>query len=226
MVESPNISVLVAAHNEERFIGRCLRSLLNQTIPQTSYEVIVINDGSTDRTSYALELFSDELAHSKAFSCIRVLNNKENLGLPASLNRGIRDARAPYIVRVDSEGFLNFLHAYLDQNPHFDAVACDYLKVNDAEEILKRCNSQEEPIACGIMFQKQHLLNVGLYDEDFKLHEDRDLRIRFDKKYTISRLEMPLYRYRQHENNMTNDSEAMKRHEQNLLSKHGLQGVE
>ena len=53
------ISVIVAAFNQEKFIGRCLRSLLKQTIDQSQYEVIVVNDGSTDRTEFALDLFSD-----------------------------------------------------------------------------------------------------------------------------------------------------------------------
>ena len=226
MKDLPLISVIVAAYNQEKFIGRCLRSLLNQTIPQNSYEVIVVNDGSTDRTSYALELFHDGLAYSRAFSCIRVLTNKKNLGLPASLNRGIRDAQSSYIVRVDSddyvnEDFLKFMHSYLDQNPHFDAVSCDYLMVDDGEDVLERRNCQEHPIACGILFHKEHLLNIGLYDENFRCHEDRDLRIRFEEKYTIARLEVPLYRYRQHENNMTLDVEEMKRHESILMRKHG-----
>lgn len=227
MQNPPLVSVIVPVYNQEKFIGRCLRSILNQTMLQKDYEIIVVNDGSTDRTSYALELFHDERIHSRAFSCIRVLNNKENLGLPASLNRGIREAQAPYVIRVDSddyvnEEFLNFMYVYLSMNAEMDAVSCDYLKVNDAEEVLARVNSQEEPIACGIMFCKQHLLSVDLYDEAFKIHEERDLRIRFEKKYTISRLELPLYRYRQHDNNMTKDIEAMKHHEENLIRKHRL----
>ena len=228
MQNTPLVSVVVAVHNQERYVGRCLRSLLHQTLPHESYEIIIINDGSTDRTSYALELFHD--GYEKSYRCVRVFTNEENLGLPASLNRGIRAARAPYIVRVDSDDyvnadFLNFMHYFLDHNPHMDAVACDYLMVNDAEEVLERGNCMERPIACGIMFHKQHLMNVGLYDEDFRCHEDRDLRIRFEKKYTIARLEVPLYRYRQHENNMTNDTEAMEHHQENLIRKHGPDGA-
>ncbi len=45
------VSVIVAVYNQEQFIGRCLRSLLHQTMPQEHYEIIVINDGSTDKTT-------------------------------------------------------------------------------------------------------------------------------------------------------------------------------
>lgn len=215
--ETPLVSVIVATYNQEKFIGRCLRSLLNQTIPHEKYEIIVINDGSTDRTPYALELFHD---------AIHPITNQTNIGLPASVNRGIMAARSQFIVRVDSDdyvnvNFLNFLHFYLAQNQYADAVACDYLLVNDAEDVLERVNCMDRPIGCGIMFRRQQLLEIGMYDESFRYHEDQDLRIRFEKKYTVSRLELPLYRYRRHENNITNDTEAMERHRQILVRKHG-----
>ncbi|MBU6176795.1 MAG: glycosyltransferase family 2 protein [Bacteroidetes bacterium] len=220
MPNKPIISVIVPVFNQEKFIGRCLRSLLHQTIAHEKYEIIVVNDGSTDRTPYALELFHD---------AINIITNSTNIGLPASLNRGITAARSTYIVRVDADdyvnqNFLNFLHVYLDQNRYADAVACDYLLVNDAENVLERVNCLERPIACGIMFQKEQLIDIGMYDESFRWQEDRDLRIRFEKKYSINRLELPLYRYRRHDNNITNDTDAMERHRQNLIRKHGPDG--
>lgn len=215
--KTPLVSVIVAAYNQEKFIGRCLRSLLNQTIPQDNYEIIVINDGSADRTPYALELFHD---------AIHIITNENNLGLPASINRGISAAKGKYIVRVDSDdyvnsNFINFLSYFLDQNPEMDAIACDYWLFHGFEEWLERVNCMDRPIACGIMFRKQQLIDIGMYDENFRCHEDRDLRIRFEMKYRISRLELPLYRYRRHENNITNDAAAMEHQHQNLLHKHG-----
>jgi glycosyltransferase involved in cell wall biosynthesis len=217
--KNPKISVIVAVYNQEKFIGRCLRSLLHQTIPHVDYEIIVINDGSTDRTQYALELFHDAIV---------TITNESNLGLPASVNRGILAASSEYIVRVDSDdyvnlNFLNFLSFYLDQNQYADAIACDYLLVDDAEKVLGRVNCLDQPIACGIMFRKQQLIDIGLYDESFRCHEEQDLRIRFEKEYSIARLELPLYRYRRHENNITNDKKSMELYRQNLLTKHGSQ---
>lgn len=217
---TPKISVIVAAYNQEEFIGRCLRSLLHQTLDTSQYEIIVIDDGSMDRTSYALSLFTDRFD-----SPVRVLVNEHNLGLPASLNLGIRASSAPYLVRVDSDdyvnsNFLNFLSFYLDSNSHIDAVSCDYILVDDKEQVIERCNCDEAPIACGIMFRKYQLLDIGLYDETFRCNEERDLRIRFEKKYKINRLELPLYRYRRHNNNMTNDLDEMFRHDKLLEDKH------
>ena len=217
MSKTPTISILLPVFNEEKYIGRCLRSLLSQTFPRDAFEIIVVDDGSSDRTPYALELFSEE---------VRVIRNEANVGLPASLNRGIRAASAPYLVRVDSDdyvnsNFLHILHLFLENNRHMDAVACDYLVIDDREEVHGRKNCMEEPIACGIMFRIEHLFEIGLYDESFLVHEDLDLRIRFLKQHQIHRVELPLYRYRRHNGNITNDKEMMAKHMTNLLIKHG-----
>jgi glycosyltransferase involved in cell wall biosynthesis len=217
MTKVPTVSVVVPVYNQERYVGRCLRSLLSQSYPRDAFEIIVIDDGSHDRTSYALELFQDDIILER---------NDTNLGLPASLNRGIRSASARYVVRVDSDDyvnaeFLNLLSLFLEHNRYMDAVACDYLLVNDCEEVLARKNCAEDPIGCGIMFRTEQLIDIGLYDESFLLYEERDLRFRFLQKYSIHRLELPLYRYRRHDANLTNNVEAQAEHNARLIKKHG-----
>jgi glycosyltransferase involved in cell wall biosynthesis len=212
----PIISVLVPAYNAERFIGRAIRSVLNQTVPDRQHEVIAVDDASTDRTAYALELFKDE---------IEILYNGKKLGLPASLNRAIRAARGKYVVRVDaddyvSHDYLYILQRFLEDNTYMDAVACDYLLVDDSENIIERRNCMEHPIGCGIMFRTDHLIEIGSYDDNFLMHEDRDLRVRFLNKYAIHRIELPLYRYRRHKGNMTNDRAASQQFERQLKVKH------
>ena len=214
---NPLVTIIVAALNQEKFIGRCIRSLLAQNFPRQDFEVMVIDDGSTDRTAYALEVFEDD---------ITVIKNETNLGLPASLNRAIRRVRSPFIVRVDaddfvSRNFLLFLHAFATQNNYMDAVACDYNLVDDQGVVIERRNCLEHPIACGIIFRTDHIVDIGLYDETFLRHEERDLRIRFLKKHSIHRLEIPLYRYRRHSGNITSDQASMDHHLQALIQKHG-----
>jgi glycosyltransferase involved in cell wall biosynthesis len=214
---SPIVTVIVAAWNQERYIGRCLRSLLAQNFPRTDYEILVVDDGSSDRTSYALELFKDELL---------IISNETNVGLPASLNRAIHKVRSPFFVRVDaddfvSRNFLPFLYNFVAQNKYMDAVACDYNIVDDQGEFLNRKNCMDDPIACGIIFRTDQIIDLGLYDENFLIHEERDLRIRFKQKHKIFRLELPLYRYRRHSSNMTNDEKEMELHMKNLKAKHG-----
>ena len=211
------ISVIVPTYNHDRFIGRCLRSLLNQTFSRERYEIIVIDYGSTDKTQAALAGFDNDIVS---------LRNESNIGLPASLNRAIRHSHGTYIVRVDSddyvnEHFLSVLYMFLAENRTMDAVSCDYLLVNDSEEILARKNCLDEPIAFGIMFRTDQLIDIGLYDETFLLHEDRDLRYRFLQKHSIHRIELPMYRYRRHDSNITNDDAADELHSARLIEKHG-----
>lgn len=214
---TPLISVVVPVYNQDRFVGRCIRSLLNQDFPKEKFEIIVVNDGSTDKTAAALNLFHNDIS---------LIELKENVGLPSALNRAIRTAKAPYMVRVDgddyvNEHFLTILHMFLAENHNMDAVACDYLLVNDREEVLGRRNCFVDPIACGIMFRTDQLIDIGLYDESFLLHEERDLRIRFLKKHSISHIEVPLYRYRRHDENLTNNGSAAEYHLSKLIEKHG-----
>lgn len=216
MSASTLVSVIVAAHNEERFIGRCLRSLVAQQFPRDKYDVIVVDDGSTDKTETILDTFADE---------VKILRNQENLGLPASLNKAITSTRSKFVVRVDADdyvnaAFLEVLYLFLAENPQFDAAACDYLLVDDREEVIGRRDAMKEPIACGIMFRTEQLIDIGLYDETFLRHEDRDLRVRFLDRYSIHHVPLPLYRYRRHEENITNDVEAMAHHERRLRDKH------
>ncbi len=216
MPSSTLVSVVVAAHNEERYIGRCLRSVLAQRFPRDKFDVIVVDDGSTDRTPAILETFGDN---------VTVLRNTNNQGLPASVNRAITVMHSKFIVRVDADdyvnqNFLDVLYMFLADNPHFDAVACDYLLVDDREEVLGRCDAMKEPIACGIMFRTEQLIDIGLYDESFLRHEDRDLRLRFLDRYSIQHVPLPLYRYRRHAENITNDSAEMAHYERRLREKH------
>lgn len=64
-------------------------------------------------------------------------------------------------------------------------------------------NCVESPIACGIIFRRDLLFDIGLYDVNFEVHEDQELMQRFLKKYSVDRLPIPLYRYRMHDTNLT-----------------------
>jgi len=221
MTHLPTVSLVVAVRNQEKYIGRCIRSILNQTYPRIDYEVIVVNDASTDQTKFALELFENE---------IKLINNDVQKGLPGSLNVGIRSARGRFVVRIDGDDYVhteyvNVLSLHLALNPWMDAVACDYNLVTNNDEVIERMNCEEHPIGCGIMFRIDQLVELGLYDEQFLLHEDKDLRIRFLEKHRIHRVALPLYRYRRHDENMTNDDVRMNGYLDALSAKHGAEKV-
>lgn len=197
----PEISVLVPVYNRARFIERCIRSLLNQET-EVAFEIICINDGSQDDTREIISKFETK---------IRIIDIAINSGLPTALNSGLKESLGRFIVRVDSDDFvstrfIDLLNYTLVSNPKFHAVACDYITFNDeGDENIISC--EESPIACGILFRKESLLSIGGYNENFKMHEDKELRLRFDKRYDVVRLPIPLYRYHLHSEGMTNNSE-------------------
>ena len=126
------------------------------------------------------------------------------------------------IIPVDSDDYVNsdFISLplkFLINNSDIDAIACDYFEVFESEEIIRdqliRRNDDPELWLL--------LIEIGLYDEEFLLYEEIDLRNRFLKNYKIERLHMPLYRYRQHSNNITRNFDAKKKYGILLDQKHG-----
>ena len=201
------VSVIVPVYNSEKFIGRCLRSLKNQSLSKKNYEIIVVDDYSKD--------FSLNEIKKHNSSNLKIIRNKNNLGLPASLNKGIKDAKGTLIVRVDSddwvhEDFLNILSTFLFLNKDLDAVSCDYALTDVNEKVLKIENCIKKPIGCGIMFRIQQLFELGLYDVKFKYAEEEALRKLFLKKYSITRIPLNLYRYRQHKNNRSKNKKLVR----------------
>jgi len=213
-MKKTTITIVIPVFNVENVISETLLSVKNQSVPAD--EVIIINDGSTDNTDSALSLFKND---------ITLLENKKNQGLPKALNIGIKKSKSKYIVRLDAddyvnEDFLKILYLYIQNNENIDAVACDYYLVDEKEIVLSKENCEVNPIACGIIFKTKNLIGLGLYDEDFLLHEDKDLRQRFEKKFKIYRVPLPLYRYRRHKKNITNDDKNSEIFLSKLKSKH------
>jgi len=198
MDSNPQISVIVCAYNEEKYIDTCLRSLMNQKV-WFNFDIIVIDDCSTDNTLKILNEYSDH---------IKIYKNSQNQGIGFTSNIGIKKAKTKYVIRVDaddyvSEHFLPSLYLFLELNPHLDSVACDYLKVDENGKVLGRFNCISDPIACGILYKKDDLIKIGLYDDNAKIHEEKELKLRYDKHFTKYRAELPLYKYRMHKNNST-----------------------
>lgn len=213
------ISLIITTFNYAQYIERAIRSALDQSLSKSDYEIIVVNDASTDATSQILENYSD---------VVRVFNLRENIGLSAARNFGIRKARGQNIVFLDADDYLHseslrVQNLFLNENNALDAVAIDYYLVNERGQHLQHVASSEKPIACGIMFRKDHLYNIGLYDETFAAREEEDLRIRWENAgFGIYHIPLPLYRYRMHDGNMTKDNERMLNSQEQLNAKHKL----
>ena len=89
---APDFSVVVPLYNKERYIGRCIDSILKQSVK--SFEVIVVDDGSTDRSNFIASSFNDDR--------VKVVHQK-NGGVSAARNKGIEEARAKWILFLDAD---------------------------------------------------------------------------------------------------------------------------
>lgn len=210
------VSIIITAHNYANYVERAIRSALDQSLSKNEYEIIVVNDASTDHTYDILENYIDE---------VRVFNLEKNLGLSGARNFGIQKAKGQFIVFLDADDYihkdlLKVEKLFLEENNSLDAVSTDYYLVDERGGRIRHVNAEKEPIACGIMFRKDFLYDIGLYDESFRAREEEDLRIRWTQKYNIYNLIIPLYRYRMHDSNLTKNEEAMHQHKELLDSKH------
>ncbi|MBD0294862.1 MAG: glycosyltransferase [Flavisolibacter sp.] len=117
------LSVIMPAYNAEKYIGEAITSVLEQSF--AAFELIIINDGSTDKTKQIIKSFNDERI---------VLINQENQGLAAALNKGLAQAKAEYVVRFDADDIcyknrLERQYQFLSHNPDYLIVgsAVDYV---------------------------------------------------------------------------------------------------
>ena len=192
------ISVVITNCNYDKYLARAIRSVIDQTYNQSEYEIVIIDDASTDNSRQIMKSFG---------SRIRCIYNEENLGLASSCNKAIQSALGKYIIRLDADDFvmrdlLKIHQLFLTHNKDMDATSSDYLEVDIKENILRRKNGVTWPIACGIMYRTDHLIDIGLYNEELP-REDMEFRQRFIKKYQIYNIPIPLYRYTIHEDSKT-----------------------
>lgn len=200
---TPKISIILPVYNAKLYLQATLDSLYQQTF--TDFEILAINDGSTDG--------SGDILSSQADSRLRVLNNDGNQGLAFSLNRGLSEAKGGYIARMDSDDLsrpdrlqkqLDFLAA----RPKVDICGSSIELVDEAGHIYRRVDYPltDEPIKAlmifrsplvhpSVMFRRSLLSNENLYYKDVA-GEDYELWSRLLPNITFANCPEYLLAYR------------------------------
>lgn len=124
----PKISVILPTYNREKMLPNALDSILNQTFPD--FELIVINDGSTDNTQKILEEYA---AKDKR---IKIINHEKNKGIVWGLNEGLEQAKGEYIARMDDDDIsypkrFEIQLAYMQEHPDVAIVGTWVSTSND-----------------------------------------------------------------------------------------------
>ena len=212
-------SIIICSYNRSNYIGRAIRSCLKQSLDKGRYETIVVDDASTDNTKDILQGFGDKI--------VPVMLPR-NVGVAEASNEGIRKALGRFVIRVDSDDYINentllFMTEILDKNPDIGFVYADHLRVSEGEQVIERVSldtlDKLYKHGAGVMFRKSYLEAIGLYDPEFRNAEDFDLLRRYIKQFNGYHLRLPLYRYRIHDGNMTSDLEGRKKWEERSIEK-------
>lgn len=207
---SIDTSIIITNYNNEAYLGRAIRSCLKQSMPRDRYEVIVVDDCSTDNSREVLKVFGDE---------IQTILLDKNQGVAEASNVGICAAKGSYVIRVDSDDYIKentllFLTEVLVNNPDIGFVYADHVRVDKEERPLERVVINTLPLlfrhGAGILFRKSYMEAIGLYDKGLRNAEDFDLLKRYIKNYDGYHLRLPLYNYRQHDTNMTRNEKERK----------------
>ena len=196
-------SIIITNYNHDKYLGRCLRSCLKQSIDKGRYEIIVVDDASTDDSRNIIKEFEDRITTTYLGS---------NVGVAEASNIGIKKAMGAFVMRVDSDDYINentilFMTEILLANPDIGFVYSDLLLITDAEDILGRIEldtvDKIKKHGAGIMFRKSNMEAIGLYDKELRNAEDYDLITRYFKNFNGYHLRLPLYRYRQVEGSLS-----------------------
>lgn len=132
--KNPIVSIIVPIYNVERYLHKCVDSLLSQDLPSSEYEIILVDDGSLD----ACPQICDE--YERMFDNIRVVH-QQNGGLSAARNSGIQVAQGKYVMFVDSDDYLqkNVLGALIEQmeSQQLDVLRYNYYNVHEDGSVFE-----------------------------------------------------------------------------------------
>lgn len=209
----PIISVLMPAYNAGKYIREAIISVLAQSCED--FELLIINDGSTDDTGRIVGLFDDPRV---------ILINKEHGGIAAALNMGLRLAQAPYIARFDADDIC--LPQRLEKQLNFLEDHPDYVLVgSDAEYILENgdflfsfqciAHSNDEVqknlyvycpfIHSAVMYKREDVIKTGGYNAHAHNFEDYLLWANLAKTGKLQNLREPLIKVRLNASSVTID---------------------
>jgi hypothetical protein len=219
----PQVSVVIPVWNGERYLKEAIESILNQDF--SDFELIVIDDGSTDRSAEIVSAF----AHDPRVA----LHKQANAGVVATRNAGLRVAQAEFVAFLDADdialpGRLARQVAFLRANPEVAVIGTDITYFNDAKGVIRTQKfpfgearvaialETGNPLAQpSVMMRKSMAIAAGGYREAFKFGaEDYDLWLRLTEKHPLDNLPEVLTLYRVHADSLTH----RRRHEQSFAA--------
>lgn len=206
-MNSELVSVVLPVYNGEKYIRESINSVINQTYD--NWELIIVDDCSTDNTLNIIK----EYEHKDPR--IRVIHNKTNKKLPASLNVGFSNTKGEFLTwtsddNVYKQDALLVMKNYLTVHKNISFVYANYTKINEKGEFVKKIEVGEpeelyKRNVCGacFLYTREIYQKVGDYDINSFLAEDYDYWLRINIYGEIAHIKDNLYCYRSHGNSLT-----------------------
>lgn len=202
----PLVSILLPVYNAALYLRQAVDSIFSQTYED--FEIIALNDGSTDA--------SLEVLHSYCDPRMRIVNSSTNKGVIWNLNRGLMLARGSYIAQLDSDDIahpsrLEKQVSFLDSHPEIALVGTWANLIDETGHTFDICQTTVESkeiqvllfkhnciIHSSVMFRKECVVKIGGYDPASVYAEDYDLWLRLSELHAIANLPETLVSYRIH----------------------------
>lgn len=207
----PKVSVIIPTYNRSEYICESIDSVLAQTYKD--YEIIVIDDGSTDNTGEVLKKYGTKIKYLY----------QENKGVGAARNLGIRNSNGEYIGLLDDDDIwlsdkLDIQVRILDENTDLAFVCSGAYFIDTVGRVIRFWESHRHNETFKNLYEGNFVLNltvlmrkscfdkVGGYDEKLLVAQDYDLWLRLANNYKFKYIiNCPLAKYRIHENNISNN---------------------
>ncbi len=221
MSGNPTVSIIIAAYNSAEYIGETVSSVFAQTF--TDYELIIVNDGSTDATEQALEPFRDRIIYLR----------QNNRGPAGARNTGLRQARGGYLALLDNDDLweatylekmiaqlegepgtgLIYPNAVLFGAPRWEGKLFQEIYPSSQPVTFEKLLTRECNVFASSLFRREIIQRFGMFDESLpKGVDDFDLWLRLAQRgvrFTFTT--EPLVHYRKHHKALSMDALTMQR---------------
>jgi glycosyltransferase involved in cell wall biosynthesis len=207
MAQSPRVSMIMPVYNGARFLADAINSVLAQDFDD--FELICVNDGSVDETP---QILADFARHDRR---IVHSDNPNNLGLPATLNRGFALAQGAYLSWTSHDNLLrpdmlSTLLGVLDAEPSVAVAYGGYSIIDEGGRVQRYqpprgpeerffCN----PVGAAFLYRAEVDRALGGYDESLFGAEDYDFWLRAARRFAMRPVDRDLYLYRRHDASIT-----------------------
>lgn len=204
----PKVSVIISTLNGQRFIREAVQSILDQTF--RNFELIVVNDGSTDATLDILRTFKDFR--------IRILDNGKNIGIAGSQNKALSVAKGKYLALMDHDDLslperLQRQVDFLDTHRQVGMLGCNCISVDESGNVQSVSSHFPDDAflkwqlllgGCpffhtSLMVRRSAMERIGGYDARYRLAGDYHVISKLAENGGIANLEQPLVKWRVHQ---------------------------